>query len=215
MFKKILFFLLLNVSLYAQNKENYSFDRITSGKIKNTNIGSNGDFYLIENSTNSDYYLKIIQYKNGSKIAELFHKNTKRIHFDFDIKFSNLNDIQKLITTKVDYIENSNSVRKHLDSISFEKDSIKNELIVRSFSYEKRRKKIDILKDFFYIFKDANELLEDKTFIENLKTINFNPYVRSDKLIRFVNVTDNKINSEIIYEKSVKYDYFISLKESY
>ena len=215
MFKKILFFLLLNVSLYAQNKENYSFDRITSGKIKNTNIGSNGDFYLIENSTNNDYYLEIIQYKNGNKIALLFHKNKKRIHFDFDVKFSSLNDIQKLTTTKVDNFENYHFVSENLDSISFAKDSIKNELIVRSFSYKKRRKKIDILKDFYYIYSRADKLLEDEEFMNNLNSKNFDCYIRSENLKRFLNVYNNKINVEIIYEKLVKYDYFISLKEKY
>ena len=215
MFKKILFFLLLNVSVFAQKKENYSFDRITSGKIKNTYIGSNGNFYLIENSTNGDYYIKIIQYKNGSKNAELFHKNKKRIHFDFDMKFSNLYDIQKLTTTKVDNFENYDFVSENLDSISFAKDSIKNELIVRSFSYKKRRKKIDILKDFYYIYYKADELLEDKEFMNNLTSKDFDCYLRSENLKRFLNVYNNKINVEIIYEKSVKHNYFVSIKERY
>lgn len=215
MFKKILFFLLLNVSLHAQNKENYSFDRITSGKIKNTNIGSNGDVFIIENSTNSDFYLEIIQYKNGRKLAELFHKNRKRIHFDFDMKFSNLNDIQKLTTTKVDNFENYHFVSENLDSISFAKDSIKNELIVRSFSYKKRRKKIDILNDFYYMYSRADELLEDKEFMNNLTNKDFDCYLRSENLKRFLNVYNNKINVEIIYEKSVKHNYFVSIKERY
>lgn len=212
MTKKILFlFLFFNSCLFAQTNDRYAFDKITTGKINNTNINSVGNVFLIQNSKNSDYHIQILQYENGNKLAQLFHKDKKRIVFDYANNFSKIEDINKLITSQVMLFEKHKPRTQYLDSISFEIDSVKNELLVRNFVYRKGRKKIHIYKESFQTYSNADDLFKDEEFMKNLNNTDFDFYLRSENLKRFLNVYKNKIHVEINYESSIKHDKFTYL----
>lgn len=197
--KFLLVFLFSQNCFFGQESTKYSFDTFLVGKINNTHIDDIGESFVIQNSSDISYILNIIQYDKGNKSAILFdEKNKKRIFFEFDFKFSKIQDIKRLVKKNVDSFKNYRTKTDKKDSISYEKDTIKNELIVRSFNYKKN--KINIFKDFIYIYSNADSLLLDDKFKSILKNNNeFLHNCYNKEIKKKLNITGNKIYVEVKY----------------
>jgi hypothetical protein len=199
---KFLFvFLLFQNYFFGQVSTKYSFDTFLVGKANNTFIGEVGETFVIQNSSDKSYILEIFQYKKGNNSAVLFDsKNLKRIYFEFDFKFSKIQDINKLVKKNVVTYKNVKEKSEFKDSIYFEKDTLKNELIVRTFSYKVEKSKINVFKDFIYIYSNADSLLADKEFMILLKNLDdFGLNCKNKYIKNFLNIKGDKINFEINY----------------
>lgn len=213
---KVLFvFLFFQNCFFGQTNTKYSFDTILVGKVNNTNIDDVGESFVIQNSSDESYILEIFQYNNGNNLAILFDsKNLKRIYFEFDFKFSKIQDINRLVKKNVETYKNVEKKSDYKDSISFEKNTIKNELIVRTFHYNYKKNKINIFKDFIYIYSNADILLADKEFMTLLKNFeDFGHNCNNKDIKRFLNIQDNKIFFETNYISFDQYKYKTFLNE--
>jgi hypothetical protein len=215
LFKFLFVFLLSQNYFFGQINARYSFDTFLVGKINNTNIDDVGESFVIQNSSDKSYILEVTQYKKGNNLAVLFDsKNLKRIYFEFDFKFSKIQDINRLIKKNIETYKDVEEKSEYKDSIYFEKDTLKNELIVRSFLYKEEKRKTNVVLDFIYVYSNADILLADKEFMNILKNFkSFGLNCKNKYIKKFLNINSDKIYVEINYVSFEQYKYKIILNE--
>ncbi|MFC4740550.1 hypothetical protein ACFO3U_11150 [Flavobacterium ponti] len=188
------------------------FDNMSFAKFDNSYTNFHGERIEIRNSKDSTYKITIIQSEKYKK-AELFDfKNNIQVNFDLNFTFKKVEDLDRLKVKDSYYISNTESANKDVfTEVTYKKDSIKNEIIVRSVLYaytNKKKNKKKILKDFYYIF---NTIPNQKNYYNYYKSNFINefkiPLTENDVLVRFMNVSGNKINTELNYTETKEVEF--------
>lgn len=207
------FFLFINFLSFSQKKGiSLDFDNISFAKFDNIYTNFHGEKIEIRNSKDSTYKISIIQ-SDKYKKAELFDlKNNIQVNFDLNFNFKKIEDLNRLkVKESYDISGNKSGNKDAFTEVTYEKDSINNEIIVRSALYvytNKKKNKKKILKDFYYIFKT---ITNQKNYYNYYKSNFINefkiPLTENDVLVRFINVTGDRINTELNYTETKEVEF--------
>lgn len=189
------------------------FDNISFAKFDNSYTNFHGERIEIRNSKDSTYRITIIQSEKYKK-AELFDlKNNIQVTFDLYFKFYKIEDLDRLKVSSSNEIY-SNSHNKKRDTffeVTYEKDTIENKTKIRyslCVYTNKKKKKKKILKDSYYFFE---EIPNQKNYYNYYKSNFINefkiPLTENDVLVRFINVTGDKINTELNYTETKEVEF--------
>ena len=209
----LIFFFFLNFISFGQSRGiSLDFDNISFAKFDNNYTNLHGENIEIRNSKDSTYKITIIQSEKYRKAELLDLKNNIQVTFDLNFTFKKIEDLNKLkVKDSYDISKNESGNKDAYTEVTYEKDSIKNEFIVRSVLYvytKKKKNNKKILKDFYYIFKTiANQKnyynYYKSNFIKEFKI----PLTENDVLVRFMNVTGDKINTELNYTETKEVEF--------
>jgi hypothetical protein len=209
-----IFFFLLNLMSFGQSQGiSLDFDNISFAKFYNHYTNFHGEMIEIRNSKDSTYRITIIQNEKYKK-AELFDlKNNIEATFDLNFTFKKIEDLNRLKykSSYAIYGNNYHDKRDTFTEVTYVKDSIENKITVRSALYvytNRKKNKKKILKDGYYIF---NTIPNQKNYYNYQKSNFINefkiPLTENDVLVRFINVTGDKINTELNYTETKEVEF--------
>jgi hypothetical protein len=191
----------------------HDFDNISFAKFDNSFTNFHGEKIEIRNSKDSTYSISIIQ-NEKYRTAELSDlKNNIKVTFDLNFKFNKIEDLNRLKfkSSYAIYGNNFNKERDTFTEVTYEKDTIENKTTVRSALYvytNRKKNKKKVLKDFYYIF---NTIPNQKNYYNYQKSNFINefkiPLTEDDVLVRFINVTGDKINTELNYTETKEVEF--------
>ena len=128
--------LLFCVTVFVQDNEqrSYKFDTYKLQNIKDYKNNIFNESHFFSNSKDSTYVLELRYGKENEALLFINDKNKQLIRFELDFKYSKIEDLNKLISSKLytNVIRKSN-YRKYKDFVEemkYENDTIDNQIIV-------------------------------------------------------------------------------------
>ena len=195
--RRIVFLLLLVFPLFCfcQKNKTYVFDSMTVYKYKSYTADFDGELIVLSNSKDTTLTFEIRQSKNH-KSAELSdYKSTISYRFEQSFIFESIDNLTKF--TSIDAVKTRHYKTKKKQRkkyCEYEKDTLKNQIIVNSY-YIKDNIKV---KDFLYFFEKKPNI---KNYYNNDKRIFTDKYSiplsNEDVLVKFYNTHENKINTQL------------------
>ena len=211
--------LLFCVTVFAQDNEqrSYKFDTYKLQNIKDYKNNIFNESHFFSNSKDSTYVLELRYGKENEALLFINDKNKQLIRFELDFKYSKIEDLNKLISSKLytNVIRKSN-YRKYKDFVEemkYENDTIDNQIIVHLIQYKNKKKKKTI-NNHYYFFSNKNiELKNSKSRIIDYLSTKYQLLLAEDlKIDRIMHLEEGKLSKDTYFLKNEKIDFLFNFK---
>jgi len=207
------------VTVFAQDNEqrSYKFDTYKLQNIKDYKNNIFNESHFFSNSKDSTYVLELRYGKENEALLFINDKNKQLIRFELDFKYSKIEDLNKLISSKLytNVIRKSN-YRKYKDFVEemkYENDTIDNQIIVHLIQYKNKKKKKTI-NNHYYFFSNKNiELKNSKSRIIDYLSTKYQLLLAEDlKIDRIMHLEEGKLSKDTYFLKNEKIDFLFNFK---
>ena len=211
--------MLFCVTVFAQDNEqrSYKFDTYKLQNIKDYKNNIFNESHFFSNSKDSTYVLELRYGKENEALLFINDKNKQLIRFELDFKYSKIEDLNKLISSKLytNVIRKSN-YRKYKDFVEemkYENDTIDNQIIVHLIQYKNKKKKKTI-NNHYYFFSNKNiELKNSKSRIIDYLSTKYQLLLAEDlKIDRIMHLEEGKLSKDTYFLKNEKIDFLFNFK---
>jgi hypothetical protein len=207
------------VTVFGQSNEqrSYKFDTYKLSKVKNYRISTDVETHSFSNSNDSTYVLELRYGKKNEALLFINDKNKQLIRFDLDFKYSKIEDLNKLINSRLyTNVTTKSNYRKYKDFVEemrYENDTIDNQVIVHLIGYKNKKKKKIIYNHYYFLSNKKKDTLINKPTIIDYLSKKYQLLLAEDlKIYRIMHLEKSKLSKDTYFLKNEKIDFLFNFK---